>query len=139
MFPDALFTEFPITVQQNQTRSVWVTIHVPTGQEPGEYRGELRLRQGTETLATVPYTLVVHKATVSRPIPLAINNYLNLGDRHLEQFHSCTRGSGPWWDLIASYARFWADYYQTSISANAVSLTKPAAIGRGIELQLQRL
>ena len=129
LFPDVLFTEFPITVKKDQTRSVWVTIHVPANQEPGEYKGELRLRQGTGTVATVPYSLTVYKATVSRPIPLAINNYLNLGDRHLEQFHSCTHGSGPWWALIANYARFWADYYQTAIAANAVSLARPELAG----------
>jgi len=132
LFPDALFTEFPITVKKDQTRSVWVTIHVPKGQEPGEYKGELKLRQGTEMVAAVPYTLVVHKATVSAPIPLAINNYLNLSDSHLEQFHSCTRGSRPWWDLIANYARFWAGYYQTSISASAVSLVKPELAAGGL-------
>jgi hypothetical protein len=125
LFPDALFTEFPITLKKNQTRSVWITIHVPKGQEPGEYKGVLRLRQGTETVANVPYTLEVFGATVPTPIPLAINNYLNLSESHLEQFHSCSRGSGPWWDLIANYARFWAGYYQTAISANAVSLAKP--------------
>ncbi|HSB13211.1 MAG TPA: glycoside hydrolase domain-containing protein, partial [Bryobacteraceae bacterium] len=132
LFPDALLTEFPITVKKDQTRSVWVTIHVPASQEPGEYKGELRLRQGTEAIATVPYTLVVHKATVATPIPLAVNNYLNLSDYHLEQFHSCTRGSGPWWNLIANYARFWAGYYQTSIGANAVSLAKPELAGGGL-------
>ena len=125
LFPDALFTEFPITLKKNQTRSVWITIHVPKEQEPGEYKGVLRLRQGTETVANVPYKLEVFKATVPTPIPLAINNYLNLSESHLEQFHSCSRGSGPWWKLIANYARFWADYYQTAISANAVSLAKP--------------
>ncbi len=132
LFPDALLTEFPITVKKDQTRSVWVTIHVPAGQEPGEYKGELRLRQGAEAIATVPYTLVVHKATVATPIPLAVNNYLNLSDYHLEQFHSATRGSGPWWNLIANYARFWAGYYQTSIGANAVSLAKPELAGGGL-------
>ena len=132
LFPDAVFTEFPITVKKNETRSIWITVLVPKAQEPGEYKGALRLRQGTETLATVPYTLLVHKATVPTPIPLAINNYMNLSDAHLEQFHSCTHGSGPWWELIANYARFWADYYQTSIAANAVSLAKPELTAGGL-------
>ena len=132
LFPDALFTEFPITVKKNLTQSVWVTIHVPPDQEPGEYKGQLLLRQGTDTIATAPYTLVVHKATVRTPIPLAINNYLNLSDSHLEQFHGCTRGSAPWWTLIANYARFWAGYYQTAVRANAVSLASPEIVGGGM-------
>ena len=129
LFPDALSSAFPMTVKKNETRSVWITIHVPSSQEPGEYKGELRLRQGAETVATVPYTLVVHKAAVPSPIPLAINNYMNLSDSHLEQFYNCTKYSTPWWNLIANYARFWAGYYQTSIAAGAVSLAKPELAG----------
>jgi len=129
LFPDALFTEFPITVEKDRTLPVWLTVHVPPDQEPGEYKGQLVLRQGTDIVARVPYTLMVHAARVQTPIPLAINNYLNLSESHLEQFHGCARGTAPWWSLIASYARFWAGYYQTAVRANAVALAKPEVAG----------
>lgn len=129
LFPDALFTEFPITVKKNHTQPVWLTVHVPPDQVPGEYKGQLVLRQGTDIVARVPYTLVVHAARVQTPVPLAINNYLNLSESHLERFHGCSRGTAPWWSLITSYARFWAGYYQTAVRANAVQLAKPEVAG----------
>ena len=53
------------------------------------------LRQGGEVIGTAPYTLVVEEATVPAPIPLAINNYFNLSNAHLEQFYSTSRYSTP--------------------------------------------
>jgi glycosyl hydrolase family 123 len=132
LFPDALLTEFPITVKKDQTRSVWVTIHVPAGQEPGEYKGELRLRQGAETIATVPYTLVVHKASIPKQIPLAVTNHFSFADDHVEQFHNVTRYSASWWSMLTNYARFLAGYYQNSVRANPVEFVTVDASGGGL-------
>ncbi|MEN6532557.1 MAG: glycoside hydrolase domain-containing protein [Bryobacteraceae bacterium] len=129
LFPDALLTDFPITVRKNQTRSIWVTIHVPKSQEPGEYEGQLRLRQGTGTLVTVPYTLIVRKATVPERIPLAVTNHFGFGDRQVEQFFSCTRYSSSWWRLIANHAHFLAGYYQNSIGTNPIAQTSAEVAG----------
>ena len=104
LFPDALLDEFPVTVPKDETRTLWITIHVPANQEPGEYQGQIRLRQGGDELARVPFVLTVYRAAVPSPIPLAITNFLNLSDHHIEQFYGLSRSSGPWWDFIRNIA-----------------------------------
>ncbi len=133
LFPDALMESFPFTVSENRTRAVWVTISVPPDQEPGEYEGRLRLRQGRRTLALIPYKLVVHRAAVPEPIPLSINNYFNLGESHLEQFYGCSPGSATYWRLIRNIARFLARYHQTTVRAHALSLAQPLVRGGALE------
>ena len=115
LFPDAVFDGFPITVSKNQTKSIWVTVKVPADQEPGEYRGQIRLRQGSEPLALIPYTLVVHNATVPDPIPLAIDNYFNFSEKHLQQFYGVSVYSDAWWALMRNIAGFMAGYHQNVI------------------------
>lgn len=122
LFPDALLDEFPITLSKGQTRSIWITVSVPSDQEPGEYHGRILLRQGVDRLAEIPYLLTVHPATVPSEIPLAISNHFNLSDRHIEQFYGCSRYSDTWWGLIRNFARFLASYHQTSVGADPVSL-----------------
>jgi len=133
LFPDALFAEFPITLQKGQTRSIWVTVSIPAAQEAGEYKGELRLRQGTRVLERVPYTVVVRKGTVPAKIPLEICNYFNLGDRHLEQFYGCSRNSDTWWHLIGNMAGFLGAYRQTVVLADPVELAKAEVSGGGLK------
>ncbi len=122
LFPDALLDEFPITLTKGRTRAVWLTVFVPRDQAPGEYRGRIVLRQGTDRLAEIPYLLVVHPATVPAEIPLAVSNHFNLSDGHLEQFYGCSRYSDTWWGVVRNFARFLAAYHQTSIGANPVSM-----------------
>ncbi len=121
LFPDALLDEFPITLSKGQTRSIWITVAVPSDQEPGEYHGRIALRQGADRLSEIPYLLTVHPAAVPSEIPLAISNHFNLSDRHLEQFYGCSRYSDNWWGLVRNFARFLAAYHQTSIGADPVS------------------
>jgi hypothetical protein len=129
LFPDALLEEFPISLKKDQTRAIWLTIDVPAGQEPGLYGGVLRLRQGTETLARIPYRLRVYAATVPSPVPLYITNYFNLSDAHLQQFYGCAQFTDAWWELIRNMARFMGRYHQTSIGANPVRLARVEAAG----------
>lgn len=129
LFPDALLDEFPLTVKKNQTRAVWITVTVAANQEPGLYRGVLRLRQGAEPLAQIPYRLRVHAATVPSPVPLYITNYFNLSDSHLQQFYGCAQYSDAWWELMRNIAGFMGRYYQTSIGANPVRLVQPEVVG----------
>lgn len=129
LFPDALLEEFPVTLKKGETRSIWVTVKVPSNQVTGEYRGILRLRQGMDTLAEIPYTLTVHEATVPPEIALAVTNHFNLGAARTEQFYGCSPGSAPWWRLVGNIAEFLASYHQTSITASPVSLAKARVRG----------
>ena len=53
-FPDALEDISPITLEKDRTHSLWITISVPAGQAPGEYKGELQLLQKTRQVARIP-------------------------------------------------------------------------------------
>ena len=132
LFPDALLETFPITLERDKTRAIWITLRLPPNQEPGEYKGELRLRLGTDELARLPYTLVVHKAAVPAKIPLAVTNHFNLSDDHLRQFYGVTRFSDEWWQLIGNLARFLGAYHQTSIVADPVRMAIAEPAGGGL-------
>ena len=132
LFPDALLEGFPITLEKYKTRSVWLTVSVPADQQPGEYAGQIRLRQGREEIARLPYRLVVHPATVPAKIPLTVTNHFNLSDAHIRQFFWCSRFSPEWWDLMAGIARFLAGYHQSSIVADPVNLAGAEPAGGGI-------
>jgi hypothetical protein len=132
LFPDPLLDTFPLTLEKNKTRSVWLTVRVPAGQQPGDYQGQIRLRQGREEIARLDYQLKVYAATVPVRIPLTITNHFNLSDDHIRQFYSCSRFSPEWWDLMANFARFLGAYHQSSIVADPVSLAIAEPAGGGI-------
>jgi len=69
-FPDAMVPDvddvvgekrnaFPFDVPANQTRVVWVEIHVPADAQPGVYQGSVTVSANGSALATVPVTLTV--------------------------------------------------------------------------------
>jgi hypothetical protein len=134
LFPDAVLEAFPLTLQKNKTRSLWLTVRVPAGQAPGEYQGQIRLRQGRDAIAETSYRLVVHAATVPQPIPLAVTNHFNFGEGHIQQFYGISRYSPEWWDLMAGFARFLAGYHQTSIVADPSALATAEPAGSGVKL-----
>jgi glycosyl hydrolase family 123 len=129
LFPDAVLEEFPITVRKNETRSIWITLPIPANQAPGDYQGQIRLRQGDEQLALIPFALTVHSAAVPSPMPLAITNYFNLSDRHLQQFYGVSPYSDAWWDLMQNIAGFMGSYYQSSVRGTPVDLVNAEVRG----------
>ena len=132
LFPDALLESFPMTIERDKTRSIWITLRVPPNQAPGEYKGVLRLRLGTDEVTRLPYTLVVHKAAVPAKIPLAVTNHFKLGDAHVGQFYGVTQLSDQWWQLIGNLARFLGAYHQTSIVADPVRMAIAEPVGGGL-------
>src|SRR5579883_191044 len=136
LFPDALRDSFPVTLKKNQTRSIWITVAVPAGQAPGEYRGVLRIRQDRDVRAEIPYALHVSAAEVPAPIPLAVSNHFNLSDQHVRQFWGCSRYSEQWWTLVGYIARFLAGYHQTSIGADPVNLAAAEPAGGRLRYDL---
>jgi hypothetical protein len=136
LFPDALLTGFPMTVEKNRTRSVWITIPVPVDQPPGQYRGMLRLRQGTEELSRVPYTLDVTKATAPDQIPFDVAYRFVLNDAYSQQFYRTPQFSGQWWIIAGNVSRFLAGYHQTSIPADPMDLVVATASGGTLRYDL---
>ena len=60
---DAFFGEarraFPVAVAAGRLQAIWVEVCVPAGAPAGEYRGEVRLRDGERSLANLPVRLRV--------------------------------------------------------------------------------
>ena len=49
----------PFSLQQNENRQVWATLHVPNGTPTGNYTGTFTVSDGSGTLGTVPITVRV--------------------------------------------------------------------------------
>ena len=122
LFPDALLPGFPMTIERDKTRSVWITVPVPEDQAPGDYRGDILIRQGAAPLMRLPYTVTVKPARVPRRIPLAVSNHFTFADARMQQFYGAARYSDAWWSVVENTARFLGQYRQTSIPADPVSL-----------------
>ncbi len=122
LFPDALVPGFPMTVERDKTRSVWITVPVPEDQQPGDYRGDILIRQGASPLMRLPYAVTVKPARVPRRIPLAVSNHFTFADARMQQFYGAAKFSEAWWDVVGNTARFLGQYRQTSILADPVSL-----------------
>jgi hypothetical protein len=132
LFPDALMRKFPLTLERAQTRSVWISVKVPADQAPGEYRGELRVRQGRDEVGRVAYRLIVHAAAVPDRVPLAVTTYFYLGDELTRQTFGVPHGSEGWWELVGNCARFLGGYHQSSIATDPVSMVKAEIAGGGL-------
>jgi hypothetical protein len=132
LFPDALIDKSPLTLEKAKTRSAWITIKVPGDQQPGEYRGELRIRQGREEVARVPYKFVVYAAKVPDRVPLAISNYFYYGPGLMQEIYGLKPYTEEWWRLVGNYARFLGRYRQSSIGADATGMAKAEVSGSGL-------
>ncbi len=128
-FPDALVTGFPMTVEKNRTRAVWITVSVAADQSIGHYAGVLRLRQGLEELIRIPYTLDVTEAAVPAEIPFEVSHRFILNEAYSQQFYRTARFSSQWWVMAGNLSRFLAGYHQTSIPADPMELVVAGASG----------
>ena len=52
--PDPLLPAAPFRVRRASTQGAWLTVYAAPGAKPGNYRSEVRVRQGGKTLAVVP-------------------------------------------------------------------------------------
>src|SRR5262249_55218627 len=62
-YPDPI-VDFPIDLKPNQTRSFWITIHVPPNAKPGDYRTEITVNAGGHLLVRSEFRLNVVEAAV---------------------------------------------------------------------------
>lgn len=129
LFPDALLTSFPMTVEKNKTRAVWITIPIPADQTPGRYNGVLALRQGSEKVSEIPYSLDLTKATVPEDLTIDVALRLKWDDGHMQQFFRAPRFSNQWWIVAGNVARFLAPYHQTFIPAPPMDLVEVSVSG----------
>jgi hypothetical protein len=70
--PDALipvqsapaWAPYPLVIEPRSNGIVWIDLHVPRNQGPGVYRGDVVVKEGDRSLATLPVELEVADATL---------------------------------------------------------------------------
>ncbi|MEW5976847.1 MAG: glycoside hydrolase domain-containing protein [Acidobacteriota bacterium] len=103
----------------NLVQPVWLTLHVPTSQPSGIYRGSVSLTAGPRSVE-VPVELEVLNATL--PDPPDYSFYLNLWqDPHgVARAHKVSLWSEEHWRLLARYAENLALHGEKSIMTSIV-------------------
>jgi len=95
-FPDPLLEDFPFDLAAGETHALWLTVECPAGVRAGDYQGEAQLLAGGRRVAAQAFTVRVTSAEVPREQTLAVTNWLNLDEHHLQNSLSGARQrSGP--------------------------------------------
>jgi hypothetical protein len=66
----------PLTLRPQENRQVWVTVHVPSGQNQGTYTGTIPIMQGTNRIGNMTLTVTVLKFQLA-PSPMINGFYYN--------------------------------------------------------------
>lgn len=83
MWPDPLLPRSSFSLPANQTQPFWVTVSVPAGAAPGDYRGKVRLTAAGKLLKEVPFTVHVWNFTLPE-------------ERHLKAIFDTRQNGGMW-------------------------------------------
>ena len=125
-YPDPLWS-FPMELEKNRTRSVWVTVAVPTDAVSGLYRGTLVLQSSKRTLARAEFRVHVLAATVPAQSTLKVTNWFNLSDAASRQFYDVAQFSDGWWTLVGNIGKVMADHRQNMVITPPMELITPRA------------
>lgn len=127
-FPDPLI-DFPVEIQANRTHALWISVAVPADAVPGEYRGDVVVRAGSQELARASFRLRVMSALVPEARTLKVTNWFNLGGKTSKQFYGVELFSPEWWTLVENIARVMADHRQNVVITPLMELTAPRVEG----------
>ncbi len=127
-YPDPL-GNFPVRLERNRTRSVWITVKVPENAAPGLYRGSVVLRTGSRALARTEFRVRVHAAKVPEQRTLKVTNWFNLSDKSSRQFYGVPQFSDGWWALVENIGRVMAEHRQNMVITPLLDLIQARAEG----------
>ena len=116
LFPDVLYNKFPIGIQSDKTKPIWITLNIPSDAKTGDYRGQLVLKVGGAEKARDSFTLRVMNATVPAEQTLHVTNWFYLTDRWLRGPFKVKQLTDDWWNVLGNIGRVMADHRQTMIS-----------------------
>ncbi len=125
-YPDPLL-EFPIQLEQNRTRSLWVTLSIPAEAAPGFYRGTIVMRFGKQVLERAGFRVRVFSARVPDQSSLKITNWFNLSDKASRQFYDLPQFSEEWWKLVGNIGSVMADHRQNVVITPLLDLIQARA------------
>ena len=127
-FPDPLI-DFPMAIEANRTHAVWISVAAPADAAPGEYRGDVLVRAGSQELARASFRLRVMSATVPEARTLKVTNWFNLDGKASKQFFEVELFSPAWWTLVENIARVMAEHRQTVVITPLMMLVVPRVEG----------
>jgi hypothetical protein len=112
LFPDVLSEQFPFTLKPNKTQVIWLTLEVSGEARPGDYLGEVVVREAGSELLRAPFMLKVAAATVPAQQTLKVTNWFYLSDFHLKPFFGTRVFTEEWWKLLGKIGRVMAEHRQ---------------------------
>ena len=139
LFPDPLREEFPLSLEPDTTRSLWITVYAPNEAAPGDYPLEAAMLSGQRRLASAEFTVRVLEARVPAEQTLKVTNWFNLSAGNLRRFHQVEEYSDEYWELIGNIGRVMADHKQNVMLTPVRSLAIPVNAGGTIRYDFSRL
>ncbi len=104
-YPDALPPlKTPLELKADECQPIWVSISVPAGTAPGEYRGEVSLKLAGQAAFGVPVKLTVWPLAVPRRP--SMRTAFGLTDNSIAEQHQVKPGSPEHKALLAKYWEF---------------------------------
>jgi len=105
--PDPLFSENRLELKADRTECFWLDVEVPADVKPGEYRTEVTIVSGSQSIR-LPFVLVVHEAVIPFQGHLRLTNWFSVRPKELG-FGDAPVGSEAWFasaDLL--FDSMWA-------------------------------
>ena len=127
-FPDPLLDSASVSVDAGKNQPVWITVYVPKGAAPGEYRADIEIT-GDGTSVSVPVKIIVHPFTLPDARTLHVTNWYSPGN--LANAHRVEVYSEAYWKWLEVWARFMADHRQDTIITPVIDLVKGKDDGKG--------
>lgn len=93
----------PFDIAAGSNQGIWVDIFVPSGQPPGEYRGDFRVVESGRTTYSIPVVLKVFGFTL--PDTTHLHNHFFWGWVISAARHGVPDKSPEYWQLFHNYAK----------------------------------
>jgi len=127
-FPDPLLEDRSVPVEAGKNRSIWLTVYVPKGANPGVYSASVEIN-ADGAAASVPIEITVHPFTLPDARTLHITNWFS--PPNLAHAHGVEPYTEPFWKWLEVWARFMADHRQNTVITPILNLITAADDGRG--------
>ncbi len=126
--PDPLLEDQSIGLESGKNQSIWLTIYVPKGTQPGEYKSSVEISADGAT-TSVPVVVKVHAFTLPDDRTLYITNWFAPGN--IARAHGVDLYSDAFWNHLEMWARVMADHRQNTVITPIIDLIKGKDDGRG--------
>jgi len=109
-FPDCLSEERQCDIAQGALKAVYLTVRIPAGAAPGDYRGSIAVASG-DASAALPVTLKVYPLTLPDQRHIMATEWFSTGQ--FKKFHGVDSAqSDRYWEILRAYAKNMAEHRQ---------------------------